>query len=338
MREYNIAIVGATGVVGEQMRKILESRDFPVSRLKLLASERSGGKRLTWKRVGMEVEVLGADSFQNIDIALFSAGSDISEEYAPIARDSGAVVIDNSNAWRMDPEVPLVVPEVNPDALTGHHGLIANPNCSTIQMVVALKPLHDRWNLKRVVVSTYQAVSGSGQKAVDELIAQSEAYLADKPLDIESYPHQIAFNLIPHIDVFDDDGNSKEEMKMVNETRKILGLDDLPITATTVRVPIVVGHSESINVELSEPVDVEEARKILSESSGITVIDNPHEAEYPMPLNAAGTDDCYVGRIRRDDSLASGLNMWVVADNLRKGAALNAVQIAEILVRAGLKE
>lgn len=338
MREYNVAIVGATGAVGEQMRKILESRDFPVSHLKLLASERSEGKRLTWKRVGTEVEVLGADSFQNIDIALFSAGSEISEEYAPIARDSGAVVIDNSNAWRMDPEVPLVVPEVNPAALMGHHGLIANPNCSTIQMVVALKPLHDRWNLKRVVVSTYQAVSGSGQKAVDELMAQSEAYLADKPLDIEFYPHQIAFNLIPHIDVFDDDGNSKEEMKMVHETRKILDLDDLPITATTVRVPIVVGHSESINVELSEPVDVEEARKILSESSGITVIDNPREAEYPMPLNAAGTDDCYVGRIRRDDSLASGLNLWVVADNLRKGAALNAVQIAEVLVRAGLKE
>ncbi len=336
MQPLNVAIVGATGVVGEQMRQILEDRDFKVSSLRLLASERSGGKRLTWKRAGIEVEVLGPESFRGIDIALFSAGSDVSEIYAPVARDSGAVVIDNSNAWRMKPGVPLVVPEVNPAALTGHRGIIANPNCSTIQMVVVLKPLHDRWGLKRVVVSTYQAVSGTGQKAVEELLSQSRAYLSGKPIEPEVYPHQIAFNILPHIDVLGEDGYSKEEKKMINETRKILDLPDLPITATTVRVPVVNGHSESINVEFVEEMEIDEVRKVLSEAQGVTIVDDPLEAQYPMPINVTGTDCCYVGRVRRDDSVASAINLWVVADNLRKGAALNAIQIAENLIKNNL--
>ena len=336
MQLLNVAIVGATGVVGEQMRQILEDRDFKVSSLRLFASERSGGKRLTWKRTGIEVEVLSPEAFRGIDIALFSAGSDVSKIYAPIARDSGAVVIDNSNAWRMETDVPLVVPEVNSPALAGHRGIIANPNCSTIQMVVALKPLQDRWGLKRVVVSTYQAVSGTGQKAVEELLSQSRAYLSGKPIEAEVYPHQIAFNVLPHIDVFDEDGYSKEEKKMINETRKILDLPDLPITATTVRVPVVTGHAESINVEFVEQMEIDEVRKALGEAEGVTVVDDPMEAQYPMPIDATGTDSCYVGRLRRDDSAVSAINLWVVADNLRKGAALNAIQIAEHLIKNDL--
>lgn len=336
MQPLNVAIVGATGVVGEQMRQILEDRDFKVSSLRLFASERSEGKRLTWKRAGIEVEVLGPQSFKGIDIALFSAGSDASKIYAPVARDSGAVVIDNSNAWRMDPDVPLVVPEVNPESLAAHRGIIANPNCSTIQMVVALKPLHKRWGLKRVVVSTYQAVSGTGQKAVEELLAQSRAYLSGEPIDSGVYPYQIAFNVLPHIDVLGEDGYSKEEKKMINETRKILDLPDLPLTATTVRVPVITGHAESINVELVEPVEMDEVREVLGEAEGVIVVDNPLEAQYPMPIDAAGTDSCYVGRLRRDDSVVSGINLWVVADNLRKGAALNAIQIAENLIKNNL--
>ena len=336
MKQYNVAIVGATGAVGEQMRRILESREFPVQNLKLLASSRSEGKRLTWKRTGILVETLAPGSFAGVDIALFSAGSDISREYAPIARDAGAVVIDNSSAWRMESDVPLIVPEVNRQALAGHRGIIANPNCSTIQMVVVLKPLHDRWGLKRVVVSTYQAVSGTGRKAVEELMSQSRAYLAGEAINPEVYPHQIAFNLIPQIESFGEDGYSKEETKMIDETRKIMGLPRLPVTATTVRTPVIIGHAETVNVEFVEPVDVEEARDVLAAADGVEVVDEPAAGVYPMPIHAVGKDSCFVGRLRLDNSVPSGLNLWVVADNLRKGAALNAVQIAECLVENGL--
>jgi len=336
LKQYNVAIVGATGAVGEQMRRILESREFPVQNLKLLASSRSEGKRLTWKRTGILVETLAPGSFAGVDIALFSAGSDISREYAPIARDAGAVVIDNSSAWRMESDVPLIVPEVNRQALAGHRGIIANPNCSTIQMVVVLKPLHDRWGLKRVVVSTYQAVSGTGRKAVEELMSQSRAYLAGEAINPEVYPHQIAFNLIPQIESFGEDGYSKEETKMIDETRKIMGLPRLPVTATTVRTPVIIGHAETVNVEFVEPVDVEEARDVLAAADGVEVVDEPAAGVYPMPIHAVGKDSCFVGRLRLDNSVPSGLNLWVVADNLRKGAALNAVQIAECLVENGL--
>ena len=335
MKQYNVAVVGATGAVGEQMRRILESRDFPVGVLRLLASVKSEGQRLTWRRTGVLVEALTENSFSDIDIALFSAGSEISRTYAPIARDAGAVVIDNSSAWRMDEDVPLVVPEVNRGALAAHKGIIANPNCSTIQMVVALKPLHDKWGLKRVVVSTYQAVSGTGRQAVEELLAQARAYLAGEPIQPEVYPHQIAFNLLPHIDVFGADGYSNEERKMINETRKIMELPGLAVTATTVRVPVVTGHAESINVEFAGSPDIGAVRRILAAAPGVEVVDDPENAEYPTPIFAAGKDSCFVGRLRLDESVANGLNFWVVADNLRKGAALNAVQIAECLISDG---
>jgi len=335
LKQYNVAVVGATGAVGEQMRRILESRDFPVGVLRLLASVKSEGQRLTWRRTGVLVEALTENSFSDIDIALFSAGSEISRTYAPIARDAGAVVIDNSSAWRMDEDVPLVVPEVNRGALAAHSGIIANPNCSTIQMVVALKPLHDKWGLKRVVVSTYQAVSGTGRQAVEELLAQARAYLAGEPIQPEVYPHQIAFNLLPHIDVFGADGYSNEERKMINETRKIMELPGLAVTATTVRVPVVTGHAESINVEFASSPDIGAVRQILAAAPGVEVVDDPENAEYPTPIFAAGKDSCFVGRLRLDESVANGLNFWVVADNLRKGAALNAVQIAECLISDG---
>ncbi len=264
-----------------------------------------------------------------------SAGSGISLDYAPVARAAGAVVIDNSSAWRMDPDVPLVVPEVNPDALANHGGIIANPNCSTIQMVVALKPLHDLWKMKRVVVSTYQAVSGTGREAVDELLEQTRDILADRDPHSEVYAHPIAFNLFPHIDVFQDSGYSKEEIKMIAETRKIMDLPELRITATTARVPIITGHSESVNIEFRRKVSVAEARRVLASAPGVVLLDDPENNGYPTPLAAAGTDSTYVGRVRRDESVENGLNIWVVADNLRKGAALNAVQIAEALVDQG---
>lgn len=328
----NVAIVGATGLVGGEMLRTLEDRKFPVETLRLLASRRSAGRSLSWKGSEIPVEPLTRSSFSNIDIALFSAGGDTSREYAPVARDAGAVVVDNSSAWRMDPEVPLVVPEVNAAAIKGHKGIIANPNCSTIQMVVALKPLHDLWTLRRVVVSTYQAVSGGGKRAVDELLAQSEAVLRGEPPKNEVFPHRIAFNLLPHIDVFEDSGYSREEIKMMNETRKIMGLPSLRITATTVRVPVVTGHSESVNAEFEKDVDLARARAALAGAPGVELLDDPATALYPTPAAAAGTDPTYVGRLRLDDSVENGLNFWVVADNLRKGAALNAVQIAELLI------
>jgi len=337
---YRVAVVGATGAVGQQMVACLEERRFPVSQLFPLASERSLGKTVTFLGKEITVEVLSEDSFDGVEIALFSAGGGISKEYGPIAARAGAVVVDNSSAWRMDPDVPLVVPEVNPHdiGLYTQRGIIANPNCSTIQMVVALKPLHDAARIKRVVVSTYQAVSGTGQKAVDELAEQVRALLSCQATKNKVYPHRIAFNVLPHIDVFLSNGYTKEEMKMVNETVKIMGDDTIQVTATTVRVPVFYGHSEAVNIETERKLTPEEARQILAKAPGVKVVDNPAKNEYPMPLDATGQDLTLVGRIREDFSIANGLNFWVVADNLRKGAATNAVQIAEILIRDYLRK
>ncbi|MGM0424993.1 MAG: aspartate-semialdehyde dehydrogenase, partial [Thermodesulfobacteriota bacterium] len=284
----------------------------------------------------LKVEELTEDSFKDVQLALFSAGGTTSTEFAPIAAKSGCVVVDNSSAWRMDPEVPLVVPEVNPDALQQHHNIIANPNCSTIQMVVALKPLHDAARIKRIVVSTYQAVSGSGQKAVDELQAQVRALFNMQEPEVQVYPHQIAFNCLPHIDQFQENDYSGEEMKMINETKKIMADNTMRITATTVRVPVFYGHSESVNIQTEKKLSAMEARAVLSQAPGVRVLDNPRENIYPMPIHAAGEDETYVGRIREDISQDQGLEMWIVADNIRKGAALNTVQIAETLLERGL--
>jgi aspartate-semialdehyde dehydrogenase len=337
---YRVAVVGATGAVGQQMVACLEERRFPVSQLFPLASERSLGKKVTFLGKEITVEVLNEDSFDGVEIALFSAGGGISKEYGPIAARAGAVVVDNSSAWRMDPDVPLVVPEVNPHdiGLYTKTGIIANPNCSTIQMVVALKPLHDAACIKRVVVSTYQAVSGTGQKAVDELAEQVRALLSCQPTKNKVYPHRIAFNCLPHIDVFLPNGYTKEEMKMVDETKKIMGDDQIRVTATTVRVPVFYGHSEAVNIETERKLTVAEARQLLAEAPGVKVVDDPLRNQYPMPLDAAGQDLTLVGRIREDFSIDNGLNFWVVADNLRKGAATNAVQIAEILIRDYLRK
>jgi aspartate-semialdehyde dehydrogenase len=330
---FNVAVVGATGAVGQQMLEVLAERNFPIKELRLLASERSEGKFLDFKDEQLMVQKLDKDSFAGIDIALFSAGGGRSEEFCPIAAAAGAVCVDNSSAWRMDPDVPLVVPEVNPQdiALYKNKGIIANPNCSTIQMVVALKPLHDYGTIKRIVVSTYQAVSGTGRNAIDELRIQSGELLNGRPVECKAYPHQIAFNCLPHIDVFLDNGYTKEEMKMVNETRKILGDSKIGVTATTVRVPVFYSHSESVNVETTVKISVEKARELLAAAPGIKVVDDVANLEYPMAIAAAGQDLTFVGRIREDESVANALNLWVVADNLRKGAATNAVQIAEIL-------
>jgi len=330
--KYIVAVVGATGAVGNEMIYTLEQRDFPVEKLRLFASERSVGKKLEYKGREIAVEALTEDCFKGIDIALFSAGGSRSEKWAPVAASSGCVVVDNSSQWRMDPEVPLVVPEVNPDDIKKHKGIIANPNCSTIQMVVVLKPIHDAARIKRVVVSTYQAVSGTGKKAMDELMEQSRAILNFKEPQIQVYPHQIAFNILPHIDVFLENGYTKEEMKMVNETKKIMGDDSIQVTATTVRVPVFKGHAESLNIQTEKKLTPNEARAVLSQAPGIVVYDAPEKNIYPMPIDVADKDETYVGRIREDDTVEYGLNMWIVADNLRKGAALNAVQIAEKLI------
>jgi len=333
--KYNVAVVGATGAVGEQMREVLEEREFPVGELRLLASERSAGQFLPFRDKQLRVEVLNENSFKDIDIGLFSAGGSVSEKFAPLAVAAGGVVIDNTARFRMEPDVPLVVPEVNAKEIAHYknRGVIANPNCSTIQMVVALKPIHDAARIKRVVVSTYQSVSGAGRRAMEELSQQVSALYNGKELIMEKFPHQIAFNCIPHIDVFVDGGYTKEEMKMINETRKILGEPSLRVTATTVRVPVFCGHSESVNVETEKKITAADTKAILREAPGIIVADEPQENIYPMPIDAVGKDATYVGRIREDDSVDNGLNLWVVADNLRKGAALNAVQIAEILIR-----
>lgn len=333
MKQYNVAIVGATGAVGEEMRLVLEQRDFPVAGLKLLASERSAGRRMKFKNIDIEVEELKEDSFEGVDIAFFSAGGAISRQFAPIAVRSGAKVIDNSSAFRMDKNVPLVVPEVNSEDVKWHKGIIANPNCSTIQMVVVLKPLYDRSRIKRIVAATYQSVSGTGRKAMEELLAQSRAVLAQESPKMEVYPYQIAFNLLPQIDAFLANAYTKEEMKMVNETRKIMHDEQIGVTATCIRVPVLISHAEVVNIETEEKITAEEARAILAQAPGVEVIDDPDNRLYPLPIEAAGTDACYVGRIREDESIANGLNLWIVSDNLRKGAALNAVQIAELLLK-----
>jgi len=333
---YNVAVVGATGAVGTMMIKVLEERNFPVKSIKLLASARSAGKKLTFKGTEVVVEELKESSFKGVDIALFSAGASVSRAFGPVAVSSGCVVVDNSSAFRMDPETPLVVPEVNPHALKQHKGLISNPNCSTIQMVVALRPIRDAAGIKRIVVTTFQAVSGTGQRAIFELENQVKAWVKGEPMPRSVYPHQIAFNCLPHIGAFLDNAYTEEEMKMVNETRKIFEDPSIAVSATTVRVPVFYGHSESINVELKSPLSPEEARELLSKAEGVTVVDDPKNNLYPMPIHAAGQDKTLVGRIRKDLSVEHGLAMWVVADNIRKGAATNAVQIAELLIQGGL--
>ncbi len=335
MRKYHVAVVGATGAVGNEMISILEERNFPVGKLTLLASERSLGKEISFRGQAYPVQVLGENSFPGVEIGLFSAGGGISQKYAPIAASAGCVVIDNTSAFRMDPDIPLVVPEVNPHKIADYkaRGIIANPNCSTIQMVVALKPIHDAVRIKRIVVSTYQAVSGTGKKAMEELLEQTRDILNFKEPKIKVYPHQIAFNCLPQIDVFLDNGYTKEEMKMVLETKKIMGDETIAVTATTVRVPVFRSHSESVNIETVKKITAEEVKNLLSAAPGVKLIDDPGSRQYPLPVNSAGKDETFVGRIREDESVPNGINLWVVSDNLRKGAALNAVQIAEILIK-----
>ena len=329
--QYNVAVAGATGAVGRKMLEILEERKFPVATLKALASAKSVGQTLTLNGGPVTVEELNENSFEGVDISLFSAGASVSRQFAPSAVKSDCIVIDNSSAFRMEPDVPLVVPEVNPDAINSNAGIIANPNCSTIQMVVVLKPIHDKFKIKRVVVSTYQSVSGSGQKAINELQNQTKNLLDGETAEANVYPHQIAFNCMPHIDIFLDNGYTKEEMKMVDETRKILGDSSIMVSPTTVRVPVFYCHSESINVETLRPINAREVRELLSGMGGIRVIDEPETNGYPLAIDGAGKDEVFVGRIRDDISCKNAINFWVVSDNLRKGAALNAVQIAECL-------
>jgi aspartate-semialdehyde dehydrogenase len=332
-KKLNVAVAGATGAVGNQMISCLEEADFPVGSIKLLASSRSVGRTLRFKGDLIAVEELREDSFKGIDIALFSAGGGTSERFAPYAAEDGCVVVDNSSAWRMDPDVPLVVPEVNPHAIAGYtkKGIIANPNCSTIQMVVALDPIHKKYHIQRIVVSTYQAVSGTGKKAIDELFDQTRAMINFLDYENKVYPHRIAFNCLPHIDTFLDNGYTKEEMKMVNETRKILEDDSIGVTATTVRVPVFYSHSESVNVETREAISASVVKLLLEKSPGIKVMDDPAKNIYPLATDGAGQNLTLVGRIRDDESVSNGINMWIVADNIRKGAATNAVQIARVL-------
>ena len=341
MQKYNVAILGATGAVGTEFINLIEERDFPFNELRLLASKRSAGTKLTVKGKTYTVEEATPDSFKGMDIALFAGGS-ISKEFAPYAVKAGAVVIDNSSTFRMDPDVPLIVPEINPQAILKHHGIIANPNCSTIIMLMALKPLYDLARIKRIVVSTYQAVSGAGKEGIDELTDETKAYSEGK----EMIPHilpsaslakhfPIAFNRIPQIDVFLDNLYTKEEMKMVNETRKIFDHQEMRITATTVRVPVYRSHSESVNVEFEHDLDLADMRKALENFPGVQVLDAPNEQVYPMPLYTSGKNDCYVGRLRRDESNPNTFNFWVVGDQIRKGAALNALQIAEVMIKNG---
>ncbi|HEV8321363.1 MAG TPA: aspartate-semialdehyde dehydrogenase [Myxococcota bacterium] len=341
-RTFHVAVVGATGAVGTEMLRVLAERDFPVGRLTLLASARSAGRALPWKGATQAVEALGPDSFHGVEIALFSAGASVSRDYAPRAAADGAVVIDNTSAFRMNPDVPLVVPEVNgaSAALAFQNGrrIIANPNCSTIQMVVALAPLHRAAGIERIVVATYQSVSGKGRLAMDELLTQSADVLAGRPAEPKVFPRPIAFNLLPHIDDFTPNGYTKEEMKMVNETRKIIGDESIRISATTVRVPVLVGHSEAVNVVTRRKIALDEARALLRAAPGVQLLDDPARPgqEYPTPREAAGTDLTYVGRLREDLSHERGLDLWIVADNLRKGAATNAVQIAELCMERHL--
>ncbi|UUZ85973.1 aspartate-semialdehyde dehydrogenase [Paenibacillus sp. P26] len=335
---FNVAVVGATGAVGEQIIRLLQERNFPINELKLLSSARSAGSKLTFKGKEIVVQEAGPDSFEGVDIALFSAGGDVSRALVPEAVKRGTICIDNTSAFRMDPETPLVVPEVNIDKINENKGVIANPNCSTIQMVQTLKPLYDRYGISRIIVSTYQAVSGAGARAIDEMLRQSGEVLAGRTaqpqiLPVSSLPvkHQIAFNAIPQIDKFVDNGFTYEEMKMINETKKILGDESLEVTATCVRIPVVYGHSESVYVELKQDFEVEEVKRSLSEAPGLVLVDNPAEQQYPLATEAAGKLDTFVGRVRRDLSNPRALNLWIVSDNLLKGAAWNAVQIAEYI-------
>jgi len=333
MKGFRVAIVGATGMVGQEFIKVLEQRNFPMDSIELLASDRSAGKKLFVNHDELVVKETTPESFKRIDVALFSAGAETSRYFSPIAAQSGAVVVDNSSAFRMDTKVPLVVPEVNAEDIKWHKGIIANPNCSTIQMVVALNPLHKVNAIKRLIISTYQAVSGTGSAAVEELTEQAKQVLDGQTTVPHVYPHQIAFNLLPEIDVFLDNAYTKEEWKMVEETRKIMHAPDIAISAVCVRVPVFIGHSEAVHIEFSQPMSPDEARRILAQAPGIKILDDPAISLYPQPWSAAGTDEVFVGRIHRDASHPNGLVMWVVADNLRKGAALNAVQIAEEMIK-----
>jgi aspartate-semialdehyde dehydrogenase len=327
MKLHDVAVVGATGLVGRTMVKVLEERNFPVNRLVLLASERSVGKEVTFNNRPVPVQKLEPERFKHVEFALFSAGGSVSKEFAPAAVRHGTVVIDNSSAFRMDEGVPLVVPEVNRRQIFKHKGIIANPNCSTIQLVVVLKPLHDLFRIKRVVVSTYQSVTGAGKTAVDQL----EAEIARRQPTVQKFPHPIAYNVLPHIDMFFDDGYTKEEFKLMNETKKIMGTN-IKLTATTVRVPVMVGHSESVNIEFEKKCTVRDVREVLMTFPGVVVLDEPQSNIYPMPILVQDRDEVFVGRIRKDETVPSGINLWIVADNIRKGAATNAVQIAEALV------
>lgn len=333
MKSYNVAILGATGAVGQTMIKILEERNFPVNEIKFLASERSAGKEVEYYGMKYKVEAVCEEAFENVDIALFSAGGERSKKWAPIAASKGAVVIDNSSAFRMGPEVPLVVPEVNPEDVKWHKGIIANPNCSTIQMVVALYPIHKVKKIKRIIVATYQAVSGAGATAIEDLELETKAVMEGKYFYPRALPHHIAFNVIPRIDNFEPNGYTKEELKMINETRKIMHEPDIKVSPTCVRVPVYVGHSEAVTIETQEPITAEEAREILKNAPGVVVEDDSFNNVYPTPIEVAGKDDVFVGRIRKDLGFENGLSMWIVGDNLRKGAATNAVQIAELLVK-----
>ncbi|MCK4376951.1 MAG: aspartate-semialdehyde dehydrogenase [Actinomycetia bacterium] len=336
MKKYNVAICGATGAVGETMLKVLKERNFPVEKLKLFASYKSKGRKYKFLNQDIFVEELTKDSFKDTEIALFSIGAGLSKEFAPIAVENGATVIDNSSAFRMDKNVPLIIPEVNPEDVSWHNGIIANPNCSTLIMVVAINPIHKISRIKRIVTSTYQAVSGTGRKAIEELKKQSRAVLDGEKVTSKVYPVQIAFNVLPHIEDFYDNGYTKEEMKMVHETHKIMGDNSIRITATTVRVPVFTSHSLSVNLELESKLTKEEVRDILSKAPGLKVMDDPENLIYPTTLNSSGNDLVYVGRIREDDSVENGLNLWIVSDQLRKGAATNAIQIAEILIEKNL--
>jgi aspartate-semialdehyde dehydrogenase len=328
-----VAVVGATGVVGSTMLEVLHERDFPAKEITAFASQRSVDSEIQSGSGSLRVRALEPDAIQGFDLALFSAGGSVSREWAPRFAEAGCVVIDNSSEWRMDERVPLVVAEVNPDDLSRHSRIVANPNCSTMQMVMVLKPIHDAAGLERVLVSTYQSTSGTGRRAVEEMLEQSHSLLHDREIEVAVYPHQIAFNVLPQVETFNDgDDYTTEERKMIAETRKILGDDAIPVSPTCVRVPVRAGHSQSINIQTREALSPERCREILGDFPGVTVVDEPASARYPMPIDAAGRDDVLVGRIRRDPTHDRCLNIWVVADNLRKGAATNAVQLAELLV------
>lgn len=333
MKSYSIAIVGATGAVGSKVLEILEERDFPVGELRLFASKRSDGIQIKFKGKEFTVREALPDGFSDTDIVFFAAGTDTSKELAPEAAKRGAVVVDKSSAWRMDPSVPLVIPEINPEDMFGQNGIVSNPNCSTIVMLMALAPLHQANPIKRIIVDTYQSASGAGGKGIVELMEQTQDLLSDRVPTHTTFPHTLAFNVVPHIEEFSDDDYTTEEIKMQNETRKILHLPDLPVSATCVRVPVSIAHSEAVHIEFTNPITPKEAREILSEAPGVIVQDNVNEKQYPLAHNASGQDEVFVGRIRKDLALENGISMWVVGDNIRKGAALNGVQIAEQLLQ-----